>query len=255
MRYLAACGLALAAAAGPVAAQQAPGIETEIGIYGFGVAIGGDASAGGAEMDIDLPFGDVWDALEGLVLAYAEHRRGNWIYFARAEYMDLDGFEAETSRGPVSVEARAGMAQWTVQGFAGYRVTDRATQAGRLTADLLGGLRYVSIDMDVDASLAAFGRETRRDFGKRVEFTDPVVALRAKHVWNDAWGLAGWIDLGGFGAGSEFSTSAEITIDRQWSNGWRAFGGWKYFTFDYEDGPLEMQPTYSGPVLGVSYRF
>lgn len=241
-----------------VAEAQTPEVSTEIGLYGFGVAIGGETQVGDATMDIDLSTGDVLDALDGVFLGYIEHQRGDWLFLFRSEYMDL-GFDSTVSRGPVDVDTKAGFSQWTHQGFAGYRFREMSRGADTITADVFGGLRYVNINMDVDSTLSLIGPGVDRGFKQQIDFLDPVIAVRGKYTWSDEWGLAGWIDLGGFGLGSNYSTTVEITVDRQFSNGWRVFGGWKYFTFEYEDdtrfGDLKMTPTYMGPTFGASYRF
>ena len=241
----------------PLAAQETT-VSTEVGLYGFGVAIGGDASLGPVTADIDLSAGDVLDALDGAFLGYVEHRRDAWLFLVRVEYMDL-GFDADFARGPVTLRTGATLRQLTPQAFAGYRVQDTRRGTDRVSADLFAGVRHVDVDIDVDASLAAFGRDVDRGFESSITFTEPVLAARAKYTWNDAWGIAGWVDVGGFGIGSDYSAAVELTVDRQWENGWRVFGGWKYFTFEYTDdraaGDLTFTPTYSGPVLGASYRF
>lgn len=241
------------------AAAQAPSVSTEIGLYAFGVSIGGETEVGDATLENDLSVSDILDALEGVFLAYVEHQRDDLILFWRSEFMDLK-FDSSATRGPVSVDTDARFAQWTHHGYVGYRFhTSQRDDGATVTADVLGGARYVSIDMEIDGDVAALGGNVSRRFDRTIEFTDPVVALRAKYAFANGWGLAGWIDVGGFGVGSEYSTSAEVTIDRTWANGWRVFGGWKYFTFRYEDdsrfGDLVVKPTYSGPVLGASYRF
>lgn len=233
-------------------------VSTEIGLYGYGVAIGGNVELGNVDMDIDLSTSDVLDALNGAFLGYVEHQRDDWLFLFRVEYMDLR-FDGETSRGPISVDTDAKMTQLTPQAFVGYRSYDAMRGADRLTADVFAGIRHIDIDLDVDASVRVFGADVNRGFEQGISFTEPVLAARAKYTWSNAWGLAGWVDLGGFGIGSDLSYTAEVTVDRQFDNGWRVFGGWKYFAFEYTDdtryGDLTFKPTYQGPVLGASYRF
>ncbi len=239
-------------------AGWAQDVSTEIGLYGFAVAIGGDAALGPVDLDIDLSVRDVLDALEGAFLGFVEHRRNDWLFVFRVEYMDLS-FDAEVTRGPLSVSTAADMAQLTPQAFVGYRFQDVRTDRNRLTADIFAGLRRIDIDLDVEASLAGLGPGVDRGFEREIAFTDPVIASRTSYRWDDRWGVSGWIDVGGFGLGSEYSITAELTVDRRWDNGWRVFGGYKFFTFEYEDsrdvGDLTFTPTYQGPLLGASYRF
>ncbi|MCV6596552.1 MAG: hypothetical protein OIF40_05635 [Mangrovicoccus sp.] len=254
-------GFALASAFGilglgaPALAQD---VSTEIALYGFGVAIGGETQIGDTVMDIDLSSRDVLNSLDAAFLGYIEHARGPWRFQYRAEFMDL-GFDSTFRRGPVLVDGEAGFAQWTHSAYVGYRVQERPQGSGALAIDLLGGLRYVNIDMSVDANLAVIGPGVDLGFGQTVDFLDPVAAARATYAFNDAWSVFGWADIGGFTIGSEYSTSVELGVKRQFENGWQIFGGWKFFTFKYTDtnrfGKLTMTPTYTGPVFGGAYRF
>lgn len=68
-----------------------------------------------------------------------------------------------------------------------------------------------------------------------------------------------WLDVGGFGIGSDLTYQVIGTVGYLFDSGVRVFGGWRYFAFDYEteDGGLDktLDLGYSGPVFGASYAF
>jgi len=246
------------AAFGVSQAAEAQDVSTEIALYGYAVAIGGETDFNDTTMEMDLSSGDVINALDAAFLGYVEHARGPWRFQYRAEYMDL-GFDSRFRRGPVLVDGDAGFAQWTHSAYVGYRVQEGPQGTGELAVDLLGGLRYINIDMSVNANLSVIGPGVDLGFSQTVDFLDPVVAVRGTYAFNDKWSVFGWADVGGFTLGSEYSTSFEVGVRREFENGWVAFGGWKYFTFNYVEtnglGKLNMKPTYTGPVIGGAYRF
>ena len=70
----------------------------------------------------------------------------------------------------------------------------------------MGGARYINLEVTTNINASFFGRLniTRNPGGER-DWWDPVVGVRVAHAIDDRWALVGYVDVEGFGAGSELT--------------------------------------------------
>ncbi len=155
---------------------------------------------------------------------------------------------------------------------------------GYTALDVLGSARYWS--QDVDLSLKIDGKLTadieadfkrvglklkRKVSGSRsvvvarandLEWVDPVVGARMRHVFasGSEFNLVG--DVGGFGAGSEFSWQAVATYGfdvNAFGTTMRSVVGYRALYVDYSEigqhGRDGLDWVQHGPVLGVAFRW
>jgi hypothetical protein len=155
---------------------------------------------------------------------------------------------------------------------------------GFTALDVLGSARYWN--QDVDLSLAIDGKLTadievdfqrlglklkRKVSASRsivearssdLQWVDPVVGARVRHVFasGSEFNLLG--DVGGFGAGSEFSWQAVATYGfdvNAFGTTMRSVVGYRALYVDYSEntrhGKSGLDWTQHGPVLGVAFRW
>jgi len=144
-------------------------------------------------------------------------------------------------------------------------------RSGPLAVDVLGGLRYWYQEADVSLSLAA-GIDVAdlevvgfRGFARSgsVDWLDPMIGARVRYAVLPGHNLFLRGDIGGFGAGSEFSWQAiaGYSFDFATYQGVTFSGvvGYRALYVDYAQGEgrrrYEFDMLQHGPVLGLSARF
>ena len=230
---------------------------TEVGGYLLAVSIDGDTTMSNVETDLDVSFGDILENLDLAAMAFVEHRRGKWSFMMDGLFMDLSSDSTIASNGTLQVNTDADVFQGMVAGFVGYRFFDKDYDQGNLGIDVLGGVRYNDVDVELDVNASALGLTTAASRKSGDEWLDAVVGLRGQYTHNNGWGASGWVDIGE----GEDSSSYQIAgfVNYSFENNIRAYGGYRLYAMDYEDGAgashFAIDADYAGPMIGASYRF
>jgi hypothetical protein len=155
---------------------------------------------------------------------------------------------------------------------------------GFTALDVLGSARYWNQDVDlsfridgkltadIEADFKRLGLKVRRKVSDSrtlvearssdLEWVDPVVGARVRHMFasGSEFNLEG--DVGGFGAGSEFSWQAVATYGfdvNAFGTTMRSVVGYRALYVDYSEnskhGKSGLDWTQHGPVLGVAFRW
>ena len=204
-------------------------------MYLWAVSIDGDQTVKGNKVDLDIPFSDIFDNLKGALTFHFEglHKQ-RWGFFSDLNYIVL-----EMDDGPVDIDFTQIL--FELAGF--YRITE-----GAHTIDGLGGLRYSSMDVDLDSP----GPDV--DQGK--DWVDPYLGLRWQWKFAEKWvnDLRG--DIGGFGIGSDITWNLVGMVNfKPWKHV-SLFGGYRALYQDYSTGSgnnkFKFDATMHGPVLGLN---
>ena len=231
----------------------AAGLEGSISPFRHGPTIG-----------IEKSFSDVMDDLNfgGFVNIWGRYDR--FVFSGDVMYVDTTGGHGT---GPLpamqipglgvippgaSVDAEVDTKQFTATLQGGYRVVDTP----QVTLDALAGARfwYISNDVTVTASHPAIGTLSA-SHGESFGWVDPVIGLRAFLPLTEKLSFQVQADIGGFGAGSDFTWSALATVNYVFTNRLSASAGYKVLDVDYNHGGHVFDARLSGPVLGLTYRF
>lgn len=135
---------------------------------------------------------------------------------------------------------------------AGYRIID----ADGFSLDALAGARFwhISNEVAVTANHPLIGSVSathQESFG----WVDPVIGARAFFNLTDKLSVQGQFDIGGFGAGSDFTWSALATVNYIFTDTLSVSAGYKVLDVDYSDDGYVFDSRLSGPVMGLTYRF
>ncbi|MEM8845055.1 MAG: hypothetical protein AAGB35_08430 [Pseudomonadota bacterium] len=231
--------------------------STEIAIYGLAVNIKGDTQVGDVETDIDVPFSDILDNLDFGAMLAIEHQRGNWSVLGDVLYMDLSVDNTATTDGSITLDIDASVKQLVLEGFVTYRFLQREIENSSLSLDVLLGLRYIDLDLDVGVDATFNMGSASRSGSIDEDWLDGVIGLRAKYNHNSGWGAMFWIDVG---EGKDSSSYQLIGMaNYKFENDVKVFGGYRFLHTEYEDGSgasfFEFDADYSGPQIGVSKTF
>ena len=230
---------------------------TEIGAYGFMSHISGDATFRNVTTDVDVPFRDLLENLDFGAMAFIEHRRRKWSFIGDLFYAAMSVDDTIASNPILSVTLDAEVKQLLLEGFVGYRVFEQDFGDNQLGIDLLGGVRYNRLEVDIGVQASLLGLTASASRNRTEDWADGVVGVRAQYGGSSGWGVSGWADVG---KGSD-SSSYQLAgfVNYRFENNVRLFGGYRHLSFEWEDGSgasrVELDLDYSGPMLGVSYRF
>lgn len=258
---------ALAADAAVAQPEEKPGWALQVTPYMWAAGLDGRISPfqRAPTIEVEKSFSDVLEDLNfgGFVNVWGRYDR--FVFSGDVMYVDTTDSHAS---GPLpalqipglgvtippganvnaTVDSKQFMA--TLQG--GYRVLDTP----QFTLDALAGVRFwhISNDVTVTASHASIGTRSA-SHGESFGWVDPVIGMRAFVPLSEKLSLQAQGDIGGFGAGSEFSWSAMATVNYVFTSQLSASLGYKVLDVDYDHDGHVYDTQLSGPVLGMTYRF
>ena len=129
-----------------------------------------------------------------------------------------------------------------------YRVAEEAN----FGVDLGIGMRAYWVDTRTrfNPGLAAGGTISTSN-----SWVDPLITARANYRFSPDWGISVAADIGGFGAGSNFTWQALATIDWRPASWVDLRAGWRYMAIDFTRGDRTLDIAFSGPIIGATFRF
>lgn len=239
---MASAVLAGAASLGPTAAS-AQDWSGQVTVYGWGAGVTGDFTprAGAPTLSFDKSLSEVLKDLDGAFFITGLARRGDLVLFADFTY------SASSREGLVPPGAPAS-GEVTIRSLT-LAAGQRFDVGGGTTVDAMGGLRAWSLDGQVSVPLAGIS------VAPTANFVDPILALRVNTPLADRWSLLGYLDVGGFGVGSDFTYQVAVTANYEMNENLYFSVGWRHLYVDYSDGGTEFKGAMSGPLLGATWRF
>jgi len=265
---LAAMALAGSALIPGIASAQTPATWTPgkwyfgAEVYAYLPSVGGSlafpAPTGGTSVNVDAA--TIIDNLKMTFMgAFAAHN-GRWGFFTDVLYLDVGGDKSNTrdfsiSGAPSSTTADLNLdlkgTIWTAAGM--YRVyADRA-----LTADVIGGFRMFSVKPELDYSFSTTlpnfpGRDGSREFRQTV--WDAIIGLRGRYTFGERreWFVPYYVDIGTGGSDLTWQAMAGIGYSYQ---AWDFTAAWRYLDYNFDSGDKIKDMNFSGPMLGVVYRW
>lgn len=233
--------LAGAVAAAPAAAV-AQDWSGQVTLYGWGAGVTGDFTpfTGAPRVSFDKSLFDVLEDLDGAFFVTGLARRGNFVVLGDFTYTS----SSRSGLVPPGIPASARVSIRSMTLAAGYRF-----DAGDVTVDVLGGARAWALNGRVSVPLAGVRLSPTENF------VDPIVALRVNAPLTDRWSVLGYVDVGGFGVGSDFTWQASVTANYRATENLYLSAGWRHLYLDYRDGGTVFKGAMSGPIAGVTLRF
>jgi hypothetical protein len=220
--------------------------------YLLASSISGDAGIGrAAGIPVDVSFSDILENLQlaGMAHFEAQHDSG-WGVILDYGFMDL-GADTEVGFGGV---IDAGVRQGILEALVSRRFDTRAG-----TLDALAGIRWWDnrVNATFDPGVVPGTLSTRID----QNWVDPVIGARWTRELDDRWQLRLRGDIGGFGAGSDFSWNASATGLFAMTSRLTLEFGYKAVAVDFDNGKdanggfFAYDTTTQGPIVGLIIDF
>jgi len=222
-------------------------------LYLWGADVGGETRSGST---IEVDFGNIVDNLEMAFMGTFQARKGKWSLLTDVIYLDISADNTvnatvQGGAGPINVTTRADLdlTGWVLQ-FAG---TYNLLTKGMSTLDVLGGVRYLDIDMDLDASLDALGPGRSRTLSESDSVWDGMIGVTGNISLSKRWYIPYYLDVG--------TGESDFT--------WQAVGGigfraakwvdlalvYRYLAWNFDSDMAIDDLDFSGPAFGAIFRF
>lgn len=213
----------------------------QVTVYGWGAGVTGDFTpfTGAPTLSFEKSLSEVIEDLDGAFFVTGLARRGDLVLFGDLTY-------SASSRSGVVPPGIPASGELTLRSLT-LAAGKRFDAGGSTTVDLLGGLRAWNIDGEVTSPVASVAPSA--------SFVDPIVALRVNTPLADRWSVLSYVDIGGFGAGSDFTWQAAVTANYQARDNLYLSFGWRHLAVDYAKGGTVFDGAMSGPLVGVTLQF
>jgi opacity protein-like surface antigen len=240
----ASCAVLLAAAAGPVAAQSSDWtVDLSANLWFNDSTVTADTPQG--ETSAELSFSDAIQDLDFAFMGTVEARNGPWSVIGDLLYFRITA-SGDTPNGVLfsGVDTRSEIT--VVSTYLTYRVYQDASMA----FDIGAGARAFWTSLDTTFIGAGAPTET---FSQDKDWIDPVVAARARFAFNESWFGTLMFDAGG--TGDTDTWQALATVGYRMNENWAFQGGYRYMKAEWDTDLGQSSLEFSGPIVGVTYRF
>lgn len=205
---------------------------------------------------IDLGFDDLLGNIDFAFMADFEARNGQWSFLGDLVHMDVGNSDNGTIRvnpgpgsgAPVDVGASVGIEGWILSFLGGYTLQ----QTERGFVDLIGGLRYLSVDTALDGQLSAGPVSQPVSVRADGSVWDVVVGVRGRSAFDERWFGTYHADLGAGESDLVWQLAAGVGYAFDW--GEMAFS-YRHMEWDLDDTEQLTDINFSGPLLSVGFRF
>ena len=221
----------------PAAAQPTnDGWDVLVAPYLMGASMEGATTLHGHEVEIDASASDIFSNLQFGAMGLVVARKGDWGFGADLIWMALGTTVPDTN-----VDFNQG-----AFAFYGLRQLDPA-------ADVTFGLRVNTLQ----------GRLEFKRLGVKVSqdrtWVDPIAGLTLRTPPKRRFQLRLYGEIGGFGAGSDFTWQVFPSLGINFSDRFSLEVGYRWLDLDYSTGegndPFAYDVLTQGPVVGLGIRF
>jgi hypothetical protein len=172
----------------------------------WATTIDSKVTAGGYDVETKTSFSDILPNLNGAMMIHLEAQKGKFGLFLEPQYakIKVDGTfvrQRDANLPAIPRDLTLTYEQWIIEGGAFYQAGKWQVGENKdqwMTLDVLAGVRYWSIKVDLDTS-------TVINPGRSNSWVDPIVGARLNADLSKKVMLNLRADIGGFGVGSDFT--------------------------------------------------
>ncbi|HNY80264.1 MAG: outer membrane beta-barrel protein [Sedimentisphaerales bacterium] len=238
MKVLATVGVLLATASVVVAQQREWSFE--VTPYFWAAGIEGDATVQGQDVDIDVGFDDLFDAVDagGGLMTVAQ--RGSFVVFGQFDYvgMDTDQLDPAPAGGSIQTDSFFGAVA------VGFQFKGPLKNS---TIDLLGGLRYAWMNNDLEITGGASGEDS-------LDILDGIVMVRPSVRLTERWRFNPTFAIGA--GDSDLTWEVQPSVQYQFADHLALRVGYRRVHYDIEgDHGNAFDAAFHGVMAGLSLMF
>lgn len=225
----------------------------------FPTSVEGTSTVDGGAAKLDLDASDMADMINFAFSLRYEAWKGNFGFIADGMYVDLEADLKDSLPSPPfspgsKLKVTPDIEQVVVDLAGAYRFDH-----GKLSTDLIGGLRYTYIKQDLKLNFPS--PVPTQNLGGSKDYVEPMIGTRLRWTLTDKWSAVFRGDMSGFGVGSGSDLTWNALLGTGYNYGEKTTFklGYRIYDIDYSNGSganefgvdLKLQ----GPYLGASFRF
>jgi len=214
--------------------------------------LNGELSVATIGTEIDAGFSDIFSNLNIAFMLYGEvrYKKFGLAIDLFTIQMSLDGTRPILG-GAVNVDQDMTFLETSLL----YSIV----HTEKWSADLHAGIRtwWINTRLDAERIISPENRIVESE----ISFVDPIIGAKVFYLPHEKWPVNARVDIGGFGAGSEFSWQVLVGGGYKFSKNWTVLLQYRFLGVDYTSGTegtidyFRLDTTMSGPLLGVMATF
>lgn len=215
--------------------------------YLFALGLKGDVATvpGASPAEVDVPFDDLLENLDGAIMGQFEARKGKFAIIADTYYSQISTDEG--TPGPFYSGLDYEMDLFYMSLGGSYRVIGNDV----LNLDLMAGVRFTYLDNELTLEE---GIRPEKGLNDTEEWVDPFISVKANVAINDKLYLTSWA---GFAVGGDSESTYDLFAGMGYNlgDGYSMVTGYRHMAIDYEKGDFLFDVEVSGPMLGLVIKF
>lgn len=223
------------------------------GIYLWGADVKGKTHRGS---EVEVEFSDLLDNLEMGFMGVFKARKNKWSVLADVIYLDLEAdntTELSIPIGPkvipVTTQTSLDMKGWVLQFAGGYNLYSE----GKSRLDVVGGVRYLDLDMDLFLGLQSIGPGQSRTISESLTAWNGIVGLEGQVALGEKWYLPYYLDIGT--GESDITWQATAGVGYRVAEIWDLVLLYQHLEWDLDSTRVLDDLSFSGPTLGIIFRW
>jgi len=233
-----AASILLMAASSVVTAQDKWNFEVTPYLWAAGVE--GDATVQGQDVDIDVGFDDILDAVDAAGGLMAMAQRDNFVVWGQFDYVgtDTDQLDPAPAGGSIQTDSFLGALA------AGYQFKGPLKDS---TINLLGGIRYAWIENDYEITGGSSGKDS-------MDIVDGIIVVGSSFRLTEKWRFNPMFSVGA--GDSDLTWELHPTFRYQFKDNMALRLGYRRLHYDIEgDTGNEFDAAFHGFIAGLSIMF
>ena len=252
-------------AAGPVVAQSSAGADAwawRATIYGWAPSIHSTTQYGfadGGSISAEADPGGYLKKLKFAFMGTLEARRGPWTFLGDAIYLNLGDVKSKVTSitgpsGNVVIPIDAGTRSELKGGVLTLEGGYAILQTPGARADLVGGARYLRLKSKLDWELSGPTGGLAAEGGVEAtkSFLDGIVGVRGSADLGGNWDLRYYADAGAGSSRFTWQALAGVGYRYGWGDVTLAY---RHLAYDFHNDRPISDLKFSGPLLGVGFKF
>lgn len=215
--------------------------KNEISIYGWLPTISATtlfSNSGTGSVDAE----QIIDDLKMVFMGGYSGRNDKWSVYGDLIYVDLGDSKSHTFKNDTTARVNWDMKAMLINAGVGYNVLN----TGDGILDIIAGVRYLDLKVDINAELLD------KNFSHSKDFTDFVLGVKGHMNINENWYVPYEADIGTGDSEVSWQLFAGLGYRYDWGD---VKLGYRYLKYDMEDDAIVEDLTLNGAVLGVSIKF